>query len=572
MVASAVSMPIGCESSETDSLPSMASAVKTLLEGLGEDVTREGLHDTPKRVAKAMAFAARGYRMCAAEELGGAVFSEGSSVGDQGNLVLVRDVELFSTHRSDLMPFFGRVHLAYVPSHGRVVGLSKFARIAEVYAKRLQTPENLAQDLAEAIFSLIKPYGVGIVLETRHMTHESSEVSTNTSTSSRGCLADPENWDELMELLDISESPTCSQLRVQSATHVVQHSDNLRGCSRDCAALDHADIADTEMNCDVRFEHKLQHVQPKILSGENLDSLTGCVSPANGQQILGVCDVSVESTEASSVSSNDGASSVDSIERSRDSDGEFPAVNADVTRKRVAMRRSSRAQMESAALRLIRAVHGPCDNPELHLTPQRFVSSLLAATCGYECGAADMPGPWLAQSLPPPPPSGFDKDSILVEANLPVSSLCEHHLLPFHGVAHVGYLPGTFGRLPRSLLERIVCTYSHRPQVQERLNRQVAHAVAVAASGVGEGVLRGDMEPSSMGSSWGVMVVVEAGHLCMHARGVEKISSSTSSRVILGAFAVDGSLRTTFLRNLRAQRGSRVLQACNSTAVCNGDH
>jgi GTP cyclohydrolase IA len=141
----------------------MRQAVRTLLIGIGEDPNREGLLDTPKRVVKALQFLTQGYRQSLDELLNGAVFTE-----DTDEMVLVRDVDLFSSCEHHILPIIGRAHVAYIPN-GKVIGLSKIARICEMYAQRLQVQERLTAQIADALQGLLKPQGVAVVVEATHM-------------------------------------------------------------------------------------------------------------------------------------------------------------------------------------------------------------------------------------------------------------------------------------------------------------------------------------------------------------------------------------------------------------------
>lgn len=133
------------------------------LELLGEDPAREGLLKTPLRVAKAMSWLTRGYEMTARDAIGDALFEE-----DADGMVMVRDIELYSLCEHHMLPFYGRAHIAYIPS-GRVVGLSKLARIVDVYARRLQVQERMTQQIAQALDEVLAPKGVGVVVEAAHM-------------------------------------------------------------------------------------------------------------------------------------------------------------------------------------------------------------------------------------------------------------------------------------------------------------------------------------------------------------------------------------------------------------------
>ncbi|MBS3030701.1 MAG: GTP cyclohydrolase I FolE (plasmid) [Dolichospermum sp. DET50] len=141
----------------------MMQAVRTLLIGLGENPDREGLKDTPKRVVKALKFLTSGYDQSIDELLNGAVFTE-----DANEMVLVRDIDLFSSCEHHILPIIGRAHVAYIPN-GKVIGLSKIARICEMYARRLQVQERLTLQIADALQGLLKPQGVAVVIEATHM-------------------------------------------------------------------------------------------------------------------------------------------------------------------------------------------------------------------------------------------------------------------------------------------------------------------------------------------------------------------------------------------------------------------
>jgi GTP cyclohydrolase IA len=141
----------------------MRQAVRTLLIGIGEDPDREGLKDTPKRMVKALKFLTKGYTDSLDELLNGAVFHEKSS-----EMVLVRDIDLFSSCEHHILPIIGKAHVAYIPN-GKVIGLSKIARICEMYARRLQVQERLTDQIADALLGLLNAQGVAVVIEATHM-------------------------------------------------------------------------------------------------------------------------------------------------------------------------------------------------------------------------------------------------------------------------------------------------------------------------------------------------------------------------------------------------------------------
>jgi GTP cyclohydrolase IA len=140
------------------------AAVRTLLRYVGEDPDREGLERTPHRVASALQFLTSGYTRDAKEEINGALFSE----TEYQEMILCKDLDFYSLCEHHMLPFFGKAHVAYLPSK-RIVGLSKLARMVEIYARRLQVQERLTRQIAQTIMGEIEPLGVAVVLEAEHM-------------------------------------------------------------------------------------------------------------------------------------------------------------------------------------------------------------------------------------------------------------------------------------------------------------------------------------------------------------------------------------------------------------------
>ena len=134
-----------------------------IIEAIGEDLSRPGLADTPKRAAKAFEFLTHGYQQSVEEVVNGALFPSESS-----EMILVQDIELYSLCEHHLLPFIGKCHVAYIPT-GQVVGLSKVARIVDVFARRLQIQEALTTQIADTIMQVTKAAGVGVIIEARHM-------------------------------------------------------------------------------------------------------------------------------------------------------------------------------------------------------------------------------------------------------------------------------------------------------------------------------------------------------------------------------------------------------------------
>ncbi len=148
---------------ESPDVMKLETLVTDILIGIGEDPQREGLRRTPHRVAKAYEYLTKGYREDIAAVLNGAVFEE-----KYNEMVIVRDIDFFSLCEHHMIPFYGKAHVAYIPN-GKIVGLSKIPRVVEVFARRLQVQERLTQQIAETLFNVLNPEGVGVVIEARHM-------------------------------------------------------------------------------------------------------------------------------------------------------------------------------------------------------------------------------------------------------------------------------------------------------------------------------------------------------------------------------------------------------------------
>ena len=146
-----------------ESVEKIAEHYSEILKTLGEDVTREGLLKTPQRVAKSMHFLSSGYHMDAYAIMRGAIFHE-----QHNQMVVVKDIELYSLCEHHLLPFYGRAHVAYIPN-GKIVGLSKLARIVDVYARRFQVQERLTIQIRDCIQDTLDPLGVAVVIEAKHL-------------------------------------------------------------------------------------------------------------------------------------------------------------------------------------------------------------------------------------------------------------------------------------------------------------------------------------------------------------------------------------------------------------------
>jgi GTP cyclohydrolase I len=173
--------------------------VRRELELLGEDPKREGLIRTPTRVAAALKWMTQGYGSSAEEVVGDGIFKE-----EHDNMIMVRDIELYSMCEHHMLPFFGKAHVAYIPN-GKIVGLSKIPRIVDVYAQRLQVQERLTEQIAEGLCRVLKPAGVGVVIEAYHLCMmmrgvQKQNSKTITSALTGAFREDPKTRDEFLRL------------------------------------------------------------------------------------------------------------------------------------------------------------------------------------------------------------------------------------------------------------------------------------------------------------------------------------------------------------------------------------
>lgn len=171
-----------------------------IITALGEDSQREGILKTPERAAKAMHFLTQGYHQDAAQIIKGAMFRE-----DYDNMVIVKDIELYSLCEHHILPFFGKAHIAYIPN-GYIVGLSKLPRIVDVFARRLQVQERLTQQILDCINTTLEPKGVAMVIEASHMCMMMRGVlkqnSLTTTSGFRGAFEKSETKNEFLKLLN----------------------------------------------------------------------------------------------------------------------------------------------------------------------------------------------------------------------------------------------------------------------------------------------------------------------------------------------------------------------------------
>ncbi|XP_012568976.1 GTP cyclohydrolase 1 [Cicer arietinum] len=420
-------------------------AVKVLLLGLGEDINREGIRRTPLRVAKALREGTRGYRQKVKDIVQGALFPEAGldnrvgHAGGAGGLVIVRDIDLFSYCESCMLPFQVKCHVGYVPSGERVVGLSKLSRVADVFAKRLQEPQRLANEVCFALHHAIKPAGVAVVLQCTHI-----------------------------------HFPDIESVFLDS---------NHQGLVKILVSAGSGD-----------FENK------------NADVWTDFFSLVKFRGI-----------------------SMEKIHRRESSDLCWcPSQCAKASSKVVPINPA----MVTAVASIIKSLGEDPLRKEIRGTPNRFVRWLM----NFQNSNFDMKLNGFLNagidSLNENNEVDLNDKKTFTELNLTFWSQCEHHLLPFHGVVHIGYLISDgYKPIGKSLLQSIVHFYGFKLQVQERLTRQIAEMISP--------LIGGD-----------VIVVVEASHTCMISRGIEKFGSSTATIAVLGRFSTDLTIRASFLQGI----------------------
>lgn len=442
---------------------SIEDQVRLLLKGLGEDPEREGLRKTPMRVSKAFREGTRGYRQKVKDIVQDALFPEAGldngtgQAGGAGGLVVVRDINLFSYCESCLLPFSIQCHVGYVPSGKRVVGLSKLSRVADVYAKRLQEPKRLADEVCWALQNSITPAGVSVVLQCWHI-----------------------QFPEVLKCNPSPRHPSRSTMQGWVRTSV---------CSSTGIFNEKNSSLWDEFHCLLKFR------------GVNLG-----LSDAGCSSIHSWCPSrSLDLTECNG-----------NISRSNFLNGKVSSMPV-----------VSQSAMVASVASILQSLGEDPSRKELIGTPYRYVHWLMNFRRSHldlnQNGFAFNSIHSYAKKV-----NGYihSKDEINSELNLPFCAQCEHHLLPFHGVVHIGFFHD--GPIDRSALQSIVHFYGCKLQVQERLTRQIAEAVYPL---VGKGV----------------MVVVEANHICMISRGIEKVGSSTATMAVMGQFSTDSTAKALFL-------------------------
>lgn len=573
----------------------LEAAVREMLAALGEDVHREGIADTPKRVAKAMTFAMRGYGMSANAHVASALFHEPGLLEDDAaiadmlrdevavdggkkgpapdpsdaarpGVVLIRDIPFFSTAEDNLLPFYGRCHVGYVPANGVIVGLSKVARVSEVYARRLQTPDRLAADIANALNAEAAPRGVYVLLEAAQMgpfgplPRVGEAMLGCFAEGARGVWGGADYRAEFCAMLDASVGPGAGPgvglgAEEWAAAHAgfrtkgrAGHGGLRKVGSVDCVGLCRC-TPPPFLHGGLGFQEEEAggSVSTSTAFGAASKSLATSSDLSDGRQ-------SPTITNGSSSPSPGTLPGGDILEGVNKTTGGFGGVLAEASEALGLSEghvKPAPAAAVAAAERMLRAL-GLVDRisaEQLTATARRYADLMAASREGHAMAAA-VPIEHLTSSAAvaeateakrrkvgarahagvgagvPAAHSGGAAGPMIIERDLELATLCEHHLLPFHGAVHVAYVRGSAadGRsvgpaLSRAVLQNIVTRHGRRLQVQERLTRDVARDVKAATGATG------------------VMVAVRASHLCMIARGVEKPGSTTCTSACLGAFA-----------------------------------
>ncbi len=185
-----------------ESIDQLANSYSTLLTTIGEDITREGILKTPVRAAKAMQFLTHGYDLNPADILKSAMFKD-----DYSQMVIVKDIEIYSLCEHHLLPFFGKAHIAYIPN-GHIVGLSKIPRVADAFARRLQVQERLTTEILNCIQETLNPLGVAVVIECKHLCMSMRGIqkqnSVTTTSAFTGAFENDKTRAEFIRLIGVS--------------------------------------------------------------------------------------------------------------------------------------------------------------------------------------------------------------------------------------------------------------------------------------------------------------------------------------------------------------------------------
>jgi GTP cyclohydrolase I len=524
-----------------------------------------------------------------------ALFDEPDIQEGVGGLVLVRDVDFAALSQDTLLPFYGRCHIAYVPSNGVVLGLSKLARLTKLCAKQLHTQDSLARQLLHYLQKQLQPHGALVVIQARHLDYTADhppqlqsfaaasgslaeqQPGAGLAAARQGSGAQPSaasigaTLEEALELLGVSVQPKEVQLLQDAANPLsLLHP----GCS--CHSFSSSPAVAPSVDSTL-----------SSLRLSTTPSCSTCGSSRLAPHVLRGISASaggLDSPRAPATPDPSENSDTDGSEQGSDlycasllaGTGDFPpqvldaalppaAAAADsaaglyaegVAACRAVQQYSGTVSMEASLLKLLSEAGIDTTGAAVQAAARRHVLALLAATSGYKqeqpsrrvlqhCAQQSQQQLLQQQGSAAAAPQE-QQQYRQYEHHVTFISQCEHHMLPFHGTLHIQYLlpaPGSScgcaqQQQPLSDAEarQLVQCYTKRLQVQERITQQVASAVQRLLSPVG------------------VMVVVQAVHMCMVARGVENHAGSTSTRAALGVYEDDPQLRCQFLKRTREQQ------------------
>ncbi len=568
--------------------------------------------------------------------LNNAIFHEEEVGTSSTGIVLVRDIDFAALSEETLMPFYGRCHVAYLPSAGAVLGLSKLARITKLFAKRLQTQEQLGRQVLQCLQQQLAPLGVAVVLQAKHLGFGGADVTRLTAAVSglfaaegstqlevRGAarrrrlpclrsacccccravlasparrppapLLPPRHLQELMLMLGLDGQPAALSRVAQQCTCQVCQQPGAAGaaaaaatagpCSKPAAPA-------IDLMASSRAAEGLLALECGVEAPSTPD-------PSEGDEEAPVAEVELEGAEAAAAASSSGGSS--SGFAAGPSGGNSSAAGAAAG--------AGPPEMEGAMRVLLREVGEDPGRPALQAAARRYVSHLLASTAGYrqrlgqqqevaaagqqhcstasqaEATAGEAPAasastsaaeqrqaaaaaaaeqiPQNAHTSSSSSRGGGDSASQAQQQqqqaqpqaaeggvhhfDAPFASQCEHHMLPFQGSAHIAYLlPPGAPPVPPEQLAQLVAMFTRRLQLQERITHQLLHGAA------------------QLTGAAGVMVVVEAAHMCMVARGVENHGGATLSSATLGAFSRSAPMRAAVLRRVRRRMAAQQARA-----------
>lgn len=541
------------------------------------------------------ALAAADVWLFACRLLSKALFDEPDIQEGVGGLVLVRDIDFAALSQDTLLPFYGRCHIAYVPSNGIVLGLSKLARLTKLCAKQLHTQDSLARQLLHYLQKQLQPCGALVVIQARHLDYTADQPPQQQSfAAASGCLAEQQpgtgcaaTWhsssaqrspvsigatlEEALELLGVPLQPEEVQLLQDAANPLclLHPGCSCHSFSSSPAVLPFSDSTfsslrlSTTPSCSTCGSTRLApHVLRGIsASAGGLDSPRAPATPDPSEN--SDTDGSEQGSDlyCASLLAGSGDLPAQMLEAALPTAAAAAGIAAGLYAEAGAaacqaaqQQYSGTVSMEASLLQLLSQAGIDTTSTAVQAAGRRHVLALLAATSGYKQEQPSRPvlQPYGQQCQQQPLQQQVSAAVPLqqqqykqYEHHVTFMSQCEHHMLPFHGKLHIQYLLpeegsscGCVQQQPLSDAEalQLVQCYTKRLQVQERITQQVASAV--------QRLLR----PA------GVMVVVQAVHMCMVARGVENHAGSTSTRAALGVYESDPQLRCQFLKCAREQQ------------------